>query len=771
MPPTSIFFNGRLIFRPGSYSVVDASGLEQVGLGAAGIVAVLGTGEGGRPTSTISELKDFIVINKPEQGRQTFRNGDLREVMDMLFAPAKDPNILGGAVSVVAMKVNPATKSSATLVNTSGDCMLIESADYGAFTAQDNISIADGTLKGKKITIMFEDVTEAADDVGGDHLFTLKYTNPGNGWTTMTGQVKVGGVIECLATRTALAGKDGDITDSGGDHTVTVVSAAAGDLTQRVTIYGLDVALNPQFETLTLNGVTPVVGTKVFKTASVWGGKITGTTAGAVTVSETTAATIMTIGAGANTTKGLHLGQCMYGAGVATIVAGGASVKIALLVGTSATGAAQMEKLTLAGAVPVVGTAVWSEITAIVLGDVAAATIVAVSGIAANASNTYLSTLQKMADYFNARFIATVGGFVFTMVTGMTAFDPANLDVQTVAVSILDPANPGFHADLWACINWINTNSQIGVASAIAGAKDGAPSNTSSPVFLAGGSEGTTLASHWQAALNLLKKAYVNSVVVLTGDPAVHAMLDAHAAYMCGIGRMERDALAGAMNAGLTNVPTKTEFKAQAVNLNSRHVRLVGQAVERYNTAGERAEFMPPFQAAILAGMQAGGPIGQSLTHKYANVLSLRQDISWNPTDDAEELIQGGCCFMESVEGIGRRVVRNTTTYLVDSNIAYCEASVNQAVNFAVYSFRTNMEFAVGKRGFMGTINATKGLAIGTLGLLVDEGILVAYRSLDIDLIVDVLEVSLEMAPIIPINFVKNTIHLVTIRQSAATTR
>ena len=112
MAATTIFFNGRLISVPGSYSEVDASGLEQVGLGASGIVAVLGTAEGGRPVSEISSLSDYLRFTKPEAIRETFRSGNLREVGDFLFAPAKDPNILAGAQEVVAMKVNPATASS-----------------------------------------------------------------------------------------------------------------------------------------------------------------------------------------------------------------------------------------------------------------------------------------------------------------------------------------------------------------------------------------------------------------------------------------------------------------------------------------------------------------------------------------------------------------------------------------------------------------------------------------------------------------------------------
>lgn len=215
-------------------------------------------------------------------------------------------------------------------------------------------------------------------------------------------------------------------------------------------------------------------------------------------------------------------------------------------------------------------------------------------------------------------------------------------------------------------------------------------------------------------------------------------------------------------------VPTKDDYKGQILDLNSRHIRAFGQAIERFDTAGERRELLPPFSACIAAGMQAGSPVGTSLTFKYANVLGFRQHATWNPTDDAEEMIQAGACFLESVDGIGRRWVRNVTTHLSSNNIAYVEGSVNEAVNYSVFSFRTAMEAAVGKRGFQGTVNAGKGAAIGILGKLVDAGSLVAYRGLDLERMVDVLETSVEMAPVIPINFVKTTVHLVTVRHAAA---
>ena len=768
---TTIFFNGRVISVPGSYSEVDASGLEQVGLGAAGIIGLLGTVEGGRPVTAITGIKDFVRVKKPEQGFTFFRSGDVKEAIPLLFAPAKDPDILGGAQEVIVMKVNPATQSSGVFDNAQGPCLELTTRDYGAFTEQVNVSIADGTVQGKLITITFEDVVEAQDDLGGSDFFTVKYKKPTGGWDTMTAEVLAGGVVQANATRD-VGGLDGDVTGLLAQGAIRVKSASAADVGQQVYVYGLDATGNPVREVLTLAGTADVDGSQVFGLGDVLGARVVGTTAGAVTVSDQVVpTTIMTIAAGVNQSKGLAAGVGMWGASVMSLVADGATTKDMILEGTDSTGAVIREKVTLTGAVSVDTVASFATITWIILGDVEAARTVTISGLAVKTTPAIQNTLQKVSDYFNARQVVistVVYGFIFELETGETKLHPENLDVTVSAVNALDPANPGFKADLYAIISWVNQSSALISAAAVSGASGGAPDNTAAPVFLLGGGEGTTDFQKWQDALNWLKQVRCNTIVALTGDPAVHAAIDAHCAYMGGIGRSERDAVCGALNAALTDVPTKAEFKSQAVDLNTRHVRLVGQAIERYDTVGERREYLPPFTACIAAGMQAGSPVGTSLTFKYANVLSFRQHSGWNPTDDAEEMVQGGLLFLENVEGVGRRFVRNVTTHLSSNNIAFIEGSVNEAVNFAVFNFRTNLEFAVGKKGFSGTINAAKSVAIGTLGLLVDAQVLVTWRSLDIELIVDVMEVGVEIAPVIPINFVQSTVHLVTVQQTAA---
>lgn len=761
-----------MISVPGSYSAIDASGLESVGLGANGIVAVLGTAEGGTPVTAMSEPKDFLRVNKPEKGRELFRSGDLREVMDMLFAPGKDPEILGGAVQVVPMKCNPATQSVATLANAQGNAIDLTSLDYGAFTEQINVSVETGTNQGKLLTIKFEDVTESVDDLGGDDLFTLMYSGGSDGYTTMVAEVESTGSIKSTATKTS-AGKDGEIgIQMVANSVVEVVSSSAGDTTQTATVYGLSAGGTAQLEKITLTGTGAHAGALIF--SKVYGIRLSAVAAGSVTVRPSPGGSAILV---------VTIGQLVRGATIldygyvnnttVSLVADGASTKVVIVGGKNVAGADQVEKFTLNGTTPVAGAANWSKIDTLAVVDAEAGRTLTLTAVAAKANVTVQTTLQKAADYYNAKQAVIAGpatrGFIFTLLTGETGFLLANLD-KTVAgapQNIKDPVDGNFKADLYAIVEWINANSQYVSAVEAAGSSGGAPDNTAQPTFLTGGIEGTALASHYQTALNLLKKTRVNSIVVLTGDPAVHASLDAHCAYMGGVGRSERDGFVGLLNAGLTDVPTKTEVKSQIVDLNTRHIRAVAQAVERYNTAGERTEFLPPFAAAIAAGMQAGSPVGTSLTFKYANLLSFRQDSTWNPVDDAEEMVQAGLLFLEQVEGVGRRWVRNVTTHLTSNNVAFTEGSVNEAVNFATYNFRTNMEFAVGKKGFAGTVNAAKGVAINSLGLLVDAGVLVEWRSLNVELIVDVLEVAVEIAPVIPINFVKNTLHLVTVRQAA----
>lgn len=856
---TNIFFNGRLISVPGSYSEVDASGLEQIGLGASGIVAIIGEAEGGEPVSAGMKAEDFIKATRPQQVRDLFRSGELREAGAIVFDPSRDANIQAGAQQIVFMKTNQATQSSATFGTTQGDSMTVTSEDYGAFTEQINLEIQAGTNQGKLLTAAFEETTEAGDDIGGLSMFDLTYLEETNlGWDTMKAQVLSSG-IRAFGTRDQ-AGQDGDVT-TGIQSVLTVVSANAGDTTQTATVYGL-VGGTPTREKVKLAGTTPVATVNTYDAGSVYAVELDAVAAGNVTVRDSAVTVLLTITAGGLASGGVKA-STMYVANEGLhAVADGASTANIWLVGKNTSGAIVIDRFALNGTNHVSGAVTnFTEIQFIVMGEIAAARTVTINGNAVKTANTAQSTVLKAADYFNARNDGTYG-FTFTIVTGLLNFLIADLDLTTAAVDIDNPATGSFYANLFYVLDWMNSSSELvdavridfapqiedinidsvlnattytvsidtisisytsdgsatlaeiqaGLSAAINANKDvnfavtaaangsavrvtadtplgfllaesdanlsltavqttdgvgAAPDNTSGPVYLTGGSEGLTTFTEVQLALNLLKKIRVNSIVLMTADPAAHAALVAHCDFMGGIGRSERDGFVGLLNTAMTGLPSKTEIKAQIVDLNTRHIRAFAQEVERFDTSGTRVVMEPKYQACVAAGMQAGSDVGTSLTFKYGNVLSVNQASTWNPIDDAEEMINAGLCFMETVDGVGRRFVRNVTTHLQSNNLAFIEGSVNEAVNFATFNFRTGMEFAVGKKGFSGTINAAKSVALGLLGLLVDTEVLVAYQSLAMDLSVDVLEVDVEMAPVIPINFIKNTVHLVTIRQTA----
>ena len=150
--------------------------------------------------------------------------------------------------------------------------------------------------------------------------------------------------------------------------------------------------------------------------------------------------------------------------------------------------------------------------------------------------------------------------------------------------------------------------------------------------------------------------------------------------------------------------------------------------------------------------MQAGSAIAEPLTRKRPLVTDIRQDASWTVEDNIESLIDSGLMVYEKVDNVGIRCVRSITTHLADDNAVFTEMSANESANTAIFEFRTRLDRKIGQRGLSGTVAAIKGLSSGILGELIDDEIIVAHRSLQVEQIGDVFPVSVEMSPVLPIN-------------------
>ena len=754
---TAIFFNGRRINVPQAVSKIDASALSTVSPSAVGIVALIGTVEGGVPLTVDETYSD---MTRAGQVFDRYRSGDLKTASLFCFEPSSDEAVPNGAQKIVAVKVNPATQSTATLQDGSAaDSVDLTSRDYGLFTAQINLTIEAGTNQGKKLTVVFEDESEVFDDVGGDAVFTVAYDPDTDGYDTITGQVTSTQFLAAATKAEAglLAERAADIPSAG---VLDVASDNAGDTTQTITVYGLDASNAPIKEAIALNGTTNAQGSVSF--TKVLACVLDAAAAGTVTVSDFPVTTTLFTLAAAVLTRGLVLTTNTPVNGVLTVSVDTDDATDCVVRGTNTSGVEIAERfdLTAANTTPVVGTTTFAKITQIELGDTAAARTVSIGCNAEATSHATFATVSKLVDRLN-----TLDGFTAAaLVRNPTTFAMTDMDYGA-AVNLLS-VTADFDADLFGIIDKLNTESAYVSAARSTGAT-GAPANTASPVYLTGGVEGTTTISEWQEAFELLRKRRVTTIVPLTRDPAVHNLLLSHLVERAGRLRSEANGYVGIGTADGAG-ETRANIKSQIQTLQSRHISAISEECQRFDPeTGVATWYAPHIYASIAAGMQAGSPIGEPLTRKRPNITDTRNDTSWSVENDVEELIDAGLMMSEKVDGVGIRWIRSITTHLADDNVVFTEMSANESANTAVFELRRQLELKIGQRGLAGTAAAIKGLANDALGRLIDDEIIVAYRALQVEQIGDVFPVSVEIAPVLPINFIPITVHLVAVRAAA----
>jgi hypothetical protein len=760
---TAIFFNGRRINIPQAVSKIDASALAAVSPAAVGVIAMIGTAEGGAPLTVQESLAD---ATSPGTIQNRFRSGDLRTAGLFAFEPSSDLAVPGGAQKIINVKVNPSTQGAAILPDDNGvDSLDLSAKDWGLFTNQVNIDIDPGTVIGKKLIIVFEDDVETFDDVGGEAIFDVIYAPGADGYDAVTGAVDATS-FTAPATKAELglvAERTADIPAPG---VVDLVSSAAGDTTQSALIVGLDGGGAAVFQSVALSGTVNVQSTQSFdKVIAV---VLDAATVGTVTVSDFPVATTLFTLAPATVTRGAVPTTNTPAAGVLTVSIDVDTAVDVVVRGTNPSGTpiAEAFDMTTGATTPVVGVQTFASISSIDLGDVAGGNTITVAVDAVKTLHTEFPTVAKVVDRLNA-----LSGFTAnSVVSNATTFQMVAADYHQAparpAPSLIGAA-ADFFADLFFIADKITANSSFMNAARSPGAQL-PPADTAGAVYLQGGSEGVPTITEWQAAFTLLQERRYNILVPLTRDPAIHSLAVSH--LNAKNGRLKSEAQ-GYIGIGKTDGSgeTRSAIQSQIQALNVRHVCAISQEVEKFDPATGVATFFPPYiYAAVAAGMQAGSVVAEPLTRKTMIATNLRNDSSWNVTDDASDLIDRGLMIAEKVDGVGIRWVRSVTTHLADDNLAFVEMSSNESLITAVFELRTTLETQIGKRGLAGTAAAIYGLAQNKLNTLVDEEKIVDFRALQVEQIGDVFPLSVEVALVNPVNFIPITVHLVPTVASAA---
>lgn len=368
--------------------------------------------------------------------------------------------------------------------------------------------------------------------------------------------------------------------------------------------------------------------------------------------------------------------------------------------------------------------------------------------------NSY-PTIQQLVDRINV-----VPGFAASVLDGNGEKPALNgldyVTAQSVKTSYTVVAN------LQAAVDWFNGLSEGFVnAERIAGV--GAVPAALNWTYLTGGSDGTVTNSEWQAAYTTLQAEDVQWVVPLTSTAAVHAMNDAHVAYMSSIARMPRRGFVGGASGAADD-----DAIAAAKTFNSDRTAYVHLGYYDYDTKGNWKLFEPYMLGAVAAAAFSGLNPGEPLTNKSLKIRGLERKLR-NPTD-TDRLIRGGVFCVEDTPK-GYKVVKSISTWLINDKYNRREISTGVAVDFTDRNVREAVDQYRGRKASPQTatliVEAAKS-ALAKLampepqgpGVLVGDAESPAWRNVTATVEGDATYLSFECSPAIPNNYIPVSIYL-----------
>lgn len=365
-------------------------------------------------------------------------------------------------------------------------------------------------------------------------------------------------------------------------------------------------------------------------------------------------------------------------------------------------------------------------------------------------------TIQQMVDIINTQvgFVATVldgnGQHYSVDLDGVTA-----ADCKTAAVKVT--------GTLAEVINWINGAGE-GFLNATKAVGALQPPVNKDWTYLTGGTTGTATTTDYQNCFTALQSEDVQWVVPLSSSAAIHAMADAHCAYMSNVARMERRAVCG-MALGSTD----TVAIGAARDLNSDRTSLIHLGFYDYDSTGKLTLYPPYMLAALVGGAFSGVNPGTALTNKALKVRGLERKLR-NPTD-TDPLIDGGVLCVEETK-TGYKVVKSISTWLINDNYNRVEVSTGVAADFVSRNVRNALQSLLGQKGnpttLMLAVEKTDSILrelarpepIGP-GVIVGDKTNPAFKNITASLEGDVLRVEFQCSPVIPINYIPIVIHAV----------
>lgn len=758
--------NGVIKYSPGALSEIDVSSAIQVGVTASGIVALIGEADGGEPGKV-------FTIDDPSLAKRLFRSGPLADATRIAFDPSADFDINGGASRVLAYKVNSskqstlqlpgdealvsdtaASGSTSTVINlTNGG--LTEDAHIGRWFEIPGLSerrrIVDNDASSVTVEPAFSSAPASSEPV---NILESQVVLTSKDYGLHTEQISV--EVE--------PGTDANkrVITVGFEDSIEQSSEIAGDAFLRVKYVGGPVVDSGSVTSISSDGLTVTVDVSAAPTSDAWAGMV-----------------------------------LQFDDGTQRLISGNTAADPVDITLDSGHALDSDQQSDLVGA-----TATVRNVTA------ATADISGANGKATTFSTTVTptadditltfntdETLRSFVDRVNSEtnFEASIPDGVNPDTTLMETFD---FGTRATGVDVrfdedIDPDNKGsFRRDLQVLVDWFNDFSDLVSAKrAVTGSGEGSelPLNTGGvasatrdiPIYLKGGTRGSSKNSDWQTGFDKLLEVRANHIVPLASEDlsneghgstatyaSIAAQLKSHVQEARGAGQTERGGYLGIKG-------SLSDIRARASNMNDTDVQLFPQQIEVLDVNSNLKKMPEWAQAVAAAGMRAGAPeIGTPLTFKLLKTNSLDQDSSWSPKNktDVNSLIKAGVMFAEEHPNGGFRWVRDITTHVKDDNLALITGSVRDVLRFIAYDLRTSIENNfTGDKGSPATASSIREFVASKMSVYKTDNLIVdsldpdnpsdtstvypGFRKLKVSISGNTARVSVELFPVQEVTF------------------
>jgi hypothetical protein len=656
--------------------------------------------------SDAGQPQKAITFSTPREAETVLRGGELLVAVRKAFSPSPQTN---GPNKVTVVRVDPATQSSLTLLDAGGnDSIVLTSELYGIYANMIRVEVTEGSDFGYKLTTRLQQTFYVADNVARE-AFTIRYTGAASAAdvTVTATQVRLRTPAPSLVLSNPASVSSG--------ATVTFTRTAA--VQARTSTTRLEVPTTGLYAGMGVTGTNVPANTTIVAVVD-----HNTVTLSAAPTAELPAAQVLTFTTTATTTAA--------STNSTTLALDAASVSVGM--------------------------------TATATGIPGSTTVASVNGgtITINLNDT--PTFQHVVDRINSQAgwtaVLSLGSALFTAnrgLDGLIAVDAKNSDVEV-------------RADLQACIDYFNSNAEGFVRAERPLSATLPPDTFSGSKYLSGALALAPNPGDWINAFDVLTNEDVQHVVPLSASVAVHMAADAHVSFMSDAGRKERRAYVG-----------------PASGLSVDQVKLLSHAIASDRTAmcwpghfdtdrvtGVRT-LLPPYMTAVLvAGGFAGLNPGNAMTNKPIRASGLEVNPSFPA--DTDTLIMNGICTLENTPR-GIKVCRSVSTWLANDNYNRVEISCGIATDYMVRAVREALEPLVGSKASPQIMARAAAITESVLtglarpepsgpGVIVGDENSPAFRNIQCEIEADILRVSFEASPVIPLNFIAIAVSVVPYR-------